>query len=100
VNIEDFSENELRTLEGLVNDERQWAVITKMVKRQIALFWEALRQTDVADEARVSANHKMAKGVDSALGNFVLEIETIANFRKTRAAEPKIMEDITKELYQ
>lgn len=97
--LEEFSENELRTLEGLVNSEREWGLITKMMKRQIAIFWDQLRLTDPADDARVATNHKLAVGVEASLGNFVKEAEAVANHRKLQSQEPKIIEDQTKELY-
>ena len=82
-----------------MNNDREWSLITKMMKRQIAIFWDTLRLTDPADDARVATNHKLAVGVESSLGNFMAEAEAVANHRKLQKQEPRILEDLTKELY-
>ena len=99
MNVNDLNEEELMTLESLMTNKREWGVITKLFQRQIALYWDILRRTDPADEARVSANHKLAVGVESSLGNFVKEIEDVIHERQTRSSAPTVIDDLTRELY-
>jgi hypothetical protein len=100
MNLADFTEDELITIEGLVNDHRKWCLIKKVCQRRILDFWDRLRLTDPADEQRVASNHKLAVGVEASLGALVDEIEQIANHRQYKKSEPAILADQTEQLYE
>jgi hypothetical protein len=92
----ELHENELIVLEGLVSNKEEWALLKKMFRWQIEKFWNALRNTDIADESRVAANHKLAVGVEASLNEFVKEMEFAHNGRTFK--QPEVMPDVTKEL--
>lgn len=97
----ELNENDLITLEGIVSNERNWDLLKEIFKGQIAVFWECLRTTDISNDARVLANHKLAVGVEAALGAMVQEIEdTVRNRRYKESDTPIVIDDQTKTLYQ
>jgi hypothetical protein len=98
--INELSDEELITLEGLVTNERVWGLLKKMYQRRIADFWDRLRLTDPSDEVRVSANHKLAVGVEASLGAMVQEIEEIVKHRQYKSHESEVIDDQTKVLFQ
>ena len=100
VDVNELSQEELITLEGIVANRSEWGLLRKLFNRQIAKFWDALRLTDPADETRVAANHKLAVGVEASLGAMVKEIEDVVDLRKRIATEPEVIDDQTKELYE
>jgi hypothetical protein len=97
----DLTENELIDLEGIVTNERSWQLLKKIFKGQIADFWDTLRLTDPADEKRVSANHKLAVGVEASLGAIVAEMEDTINRRRYKENDnPVVLPDATKALFR
>jgi hypothetical protein len=97
----ELTENELIDLEALVNNERSWNLLKKMFMGEIAEFWDRLRLTDPSDDARVSANHKLAVGVEASLGAIAREMEDAVMTRRYRESNsPVILGDMTETLYK
>jgi hypothetical protein len=100
MDINILTEDELRTLEGLVTDQRAWGLVKKLFQRQIAEFWDRLRLTDPSDTARVASNHKLAVGVEASLGALVKEVEELTQIRRIADSESEVIDDQTKVLFQ
>lgn len=93
-----LSEHDLSTLENLVNNRAEWSLLKRVFQASIDRFWYDLKHTDIADDKRVAANHKLAVGVEASLNDMVKEMEE-AVYRFTHPT-PEVIDDITKELTQ
>ena len=102
MDINELTEQELITLEGLVRNQQEWGLLQKFFKREIARFWDAVRLTDPCDEKRVVTNQKLAVGVEASLGDIIREMEEVykARMAAPQAGEDIVIDDQTKTLYQ
>jgi hypothetical protein len=92
-----FNEQDLIVLEGFVGNNEQWALLKKFMDFEVQKFWSALRSTDISDEKRVAANHKLAVGVETFRNELIRDIEMLYESRttlKAKGAQP----DVTAEL--
>ena len=93
----DKAEDPEKLLKQLVLDMENQLM---QVKTQVAILWTSLRGTDIADEARVVANHRLAVGVEAALTDMLKAMEDTVRLRQYMVTEPQVIDDSTKSLYQ
>jgi hypothetical protein len=92
-----LNENEIRTLVGLVTNNEEWGLLKKIFRHEIDLFWDRVRLTDPADEKRVTANHKIALGLEASLGDLVNQLEEVVKVAQNPT--PKELPDLTAEFF-
>lgn len=93
-----LTENELRTLEGLVSNNEEWGLLKKLFRYEIDSFWDVVRRTSIADDRQVTANHKLAVGVEASLGDLVKKIEDVV--KESQSPREQVLPDITTQLLQ